>query len=67
MKPLTIGPHYFLQVLYFGNSYKIFRPALGDMMDEHLYDDLVDDIRKVSLTVEGVLATEKCLLSEDQE
>ncbi len=44
------------------NSYKIFRPALGEMMDEHLYDDLVDDIRKVSLTVVGVIATEKCFI-----
>ena len=31
-------------------------------MDEHLYDDLVEDIRKVSLTVEGVIATEKCFI-----
>jgi divalent metal cation (Fe/Co/Zn/Cd) transporter len=31
-------------------------------MDEHLYDDLVEDIRKVSLTVEGVVATEKCFI-----
>lgn len=31
-------------------------------MDEHLYDDLVDDIRKVSLTVDGVVATEKCFI-----
>ncbi|MEE1945826.1 cation diffusion facilitator family transporter [Pedobacter sp. KR3-3] len=45
-------------ILY--NSYKIFRPALGEIMDEHLYDDLVLDIRKVSLTVNGVLDTEKC-------
>lgn len=45
-------------ILY--NSYKIFRPALGEIMDEHLYDDLVDDIRKVSLTVDGIIATEKC-------
>lgn len=47
-------------ILY--NSYKIFRPALGEIMDEHLYDDLVADIRKVSLTVEGVMATEKCFI-----
>ena len=44
------------------NSYKIFRPALGEIMDEHLYDDLVDEIRKVSLQVEGVLDTEKCFI-----
>lgn len=47
-------------ILY--NSYLIFRPALGEIMDEHLYDDLVEDIRKVSLTVEGILGTEKCFI-----
>ena len=47
-------------ILY--NSYKIFRPALGEIMDEHLYDDLIEDIRKVSLTVEGVINTEKCFI-----
>ena len=31
-------------------------------MDEHLYDDLIEDIRKVSLTVDGVVATEKCFI-----
>lgn len=47
-------------ILY--NSYKIFRPALGEIMDEHLYDDLVDNIRQVSLGVEGIVATEKCFI-----
>ena len=47
-------------ILY--NSYKIFRPALGEIMDEHLYDDLVSDIRKVSLSCAGVVATEKCFV-----
>lgn len=47
-------------ILY--NSYKIFRPALGEIMDEHLYDDLVEDIRKISLTVDGIIATEKCFI-----
>jgi cation diffusion facilitator family transporter len=45
-------------ILY--NSYQIFRPALGEIMDEHLYDDLIIIIRKISLEVEGVLGTEKC-------
>jgi divalent metal cation (Fe/Co/Zn/Cd) transporter len=31
-------------------------------MDEHLYDDLIDEIRKVALTVEGVEDTEKCFI-----
>lgn len=47
-------------ILY--NSYLIFRPALGEIMDEHLYDDLVEDIRKVSLTVDGIMGTEKCFI-----
>ena len=45
-------------ILY--NSYLIFRPALGEIMDEHLYDDLVLEIRKVSMQVDGILDTEKC-------
>lgn len=47
-------------ILY--NSYLIFRPALGEIMDEHLYDDLIDEIRKKSLQVNGVLGTEKCFI-----
>jgi cation diffusion facilitator family transporter len=44
------------------NSWLIFRPALGEIMDEHLYEDLVEEIRKVALTVEGVRGTEKCFI-----
>lgn len=44
------------------NSYLIFRPALGEIMDEHLYDDLLEEIRKESLEVQGVLGTEKCFI-----
>jgi cation diffusion facilitator family transporter len=47
-------------ILY--NSYLIFRPALGEIMDEHLYDDLVEEIRQVSHQVEGVIDTEKCFI-----
>lgn len=46
----------------FYNSYLIFRPALGEIMDEHLYDDLVEEIRKVSHQVEGIIDTEKCFI-----
>jgi cation diffusion facilitator family transporter len=44
------------------NAFLIFRPALGEVMDEHFYDDLVEDIRKISKNVEGVVDTEKCLV-----
>ena len=47
-------------ILY--NSYLIFRPALGEIMDEHLNDDLIDEIRKVSFQVEGIIDTEKCFI-----
>jgi len=47
-------------ILY--NSYLIFRPALGEIMDEHLYEDLEAQIRKVAVTVDGVIDTEKCFI-----
>ena len=47
-------------ILY--NSYLIFRPALGEIMDEHLYEDLETQIRKIAVSVEGVIATEKCFI-----
>jgi cation diffusion facilitator family transporter len=47
-------------ILY--NSYLIFRPALGEIMDEHLYEDLEAQIRKIAVSVEGVIATEKCFI-----
>lgn len=49
-----------VMILY--NSYLIFRPALGEIMDEHLYDDLVDEIREVAVTVDGIIGTEKCFV-----
>jgi len=47
-------------ILY--NSYLIFRPALGEIMDEHQYDGLIQEIRLKSLKVDGVLGTEKCFI-----
>ncbi|WP_026703706.1 cation diffusion facilitator family transporter [Flavobacterium soli] len=44
------------------NAYLIFRPALGEILDEHLYDDMIEDIRNVATTVEGVIDTEKCFV-----
>ncbi|HLV23174.1 MAG TPA: cation diffusion facilitator family transporter [Moheibacter sp.] len=42
------------------NAYKIFRPILSEISDEQLYDDLIAQIREISLTVNGVIDTEKC-------
>lgn len=47
-------------ILY--NSYKIFRPALAEIMDEHQYDEILEMIRTESLKVEGVHFTEKCFI-----
>ena len=47
-------------ILY--NSYLIFRPALGEIMDEHLNEDLIENIRQVSRRVEGIVGTEKCFI-----
>jgi cation diffusion facilitator family transporter len=44
------------------NSYRIFRPALGEIMDEHLYDDLIVSIRAVASAVDGIIDTEKCFI-----
>ncbi len=47
-------------ILY--NAYRILRPALGEVMDEHVYDDMISDIRNVSHKVPGVIETEKCFV-----
>ncbi|UJH91561.1 cation diffusion facilitator family transporter [Antarcticibacterium sp. 1MA-6-2] len=45
-------------ILY--NAYLILRPALGEIMDEHMYDDMIADIRGITEDVPGVVETEKC-------
>ncbi|MFV0540154.1 MAG: cation diffusion facilitator family transporter [Aestuariibaculum sp.] len=47
-------------ILY--NAYKIFRPALGEIMDEHLYEDMVEQIRSIAANVNGIVGTEKCFV-----
>ena len=47
-------------ILY--NGYLIFRPALGEIMDENLHNDLVHKIREVSRNVNGIIGTEKCFI-----
>lgn len=47
-------------ILY--NSYLIFRPALGEIMDEQVYDALILRIRDLAKEVDGVIDTEKCLI-----
>jgi len=47
-------------ILY--NSYLIFRPALGELLDEQQYDELKERIKIMSKEVEGVIDTEKCYI-----
>jgi cation diffusion facilitator family transporter len=47
-------------ILY--NCYGIFRPALGEVMDENNHDELIEEIREVALSVKGVKGTEKCFI-----
>ena len=44
------------------NAYFVFRPALGELLDEQKYDNLIDDVREVADRVEGVIDTEKCFI-----
>lgn len=52
----------FASFLIIFNAYLIFRPALGEILDEHVYDDLVKEIRRISEEVDGVQGTEKCFV-----
>lgn len=47
-------------ILY--NAYLIFRPALGEIMDENRYDDIIELVRIKALEVPGVLDTEKAFI-----
>jgi cation diffusion facilitator family transporter len=47
-------------ILY--NSYLIFRPALGEIMDEHVYHDTENEIRQIATTINGIVDTEKCFV-----
>ena len=42
------------------NAYHIFRPALGEIMDEHTHHELIHEIRTASKEVNGVIDIEKC-------
>lgn len=47
-------------ILY--NAFRIFRPALSEIMDEDTYDDLTIKIRAIAASVDGVSGTEKCMV-----
>jgi len=52
----------FASGVIFINSYLIIKPALGEMMDEHQYDTMINTIREYSKEIPKILYTEKCLV-----
>ncbi len=44
------------------NAFLIFRPALGEIMDEHIYDTFIDSIRSEGKKVKGIKDIEKCFV-----
>lgn len=44
------------------NAFVIFRPALGEILDEHNHHDLIDKIKEMETHVPGVCGIEKCLV-----
>lgn len=44
------------------NAWLIFRPALGELMDEQFHHDLVDEIREIAAHHSSVIDTEKCFV-----
>jgi cation diffusion facilitator family transporter len=68
---LILGPGYeaaddwaalFSSAFILYNCYLIFRPALGEIMDENVHHEMAERIRNVSQLVPGVTATEKLLI-----
>lgn len=68
---LLLGPGYeaaddwaalFSSVFILYNCYLIFRPALGEIMDENVHHEMAEKIRKIAQFVPGVTATEKLLI-----
>lgn len=44
------------------NAWLIFRPALGELMDEQFHHDLVEEIREIAVHHSSVIDTEKCFV-----
>ncbi len=52
----------FACVIILYNAYRIFRPALSEVMDENTHPDMEMEVRRLSVNVDGVLGTEKCYI-----
>ncbi len=52
----------FAALVIFYNSYKIFKPALSEIMDENIYEDIIQKINTKALETAGILSSEKCMV-----
>ena len=52
----------FASVIISYNAYKLFTPAMAEVMDAAPSPHLVEDIRKVAMSVDGVIALDKCFV-----
>ena len=68
---LTFGPGFekaedlaaiVASVVIIYNAYLIFRPALSEVMDEHIHDAFIAEIKEFATRTKGVIDTEKCLV-----
>ncbi len=42
------------------NAYKIFKPVISEISDEQIYDELIQEIEKISNMAVNIVAVEKC-------
>ncbi len=46
----------------FYNAYALFYPAFYEILDGNIYQNMIDNLCQVALSVDGVLKTEKCYI-----
>lgn len=44
------------------NAYRIFRPALSEIMDEQVYEEQVAKVKELAGETQGIIDTEKCYI-----
>ena len=52
----------FASVIIVVNAFFVFRPALGELLDEQKYDEFIHELREIAQQVVGVIDTEKCFV-----
>lgn len=52
----------FASVIIAYNAYRLFTPAMAEVMDAAASPHLVEDVRKVAMAVDGVIGLDKCFV-----